>query len=255
MRILVTANQKGGVGKSTLTAHLVYAAAKKGKRVLLVDLDPSGNLSLTFSKFDKAERPGLTSTELFSETEPVKRPEIITDKISLITSNKTLTQYLNVEDPQIYQYVRHWLRSMQADYDICLIDTPPTLSSLLIAGMTAADSVLTPIQVGLYEMEGASELFSTIKAVRAKYNPKLKHSGILLVKTNSRSREEKNALAELRANYGSAILDGSLPERAAVRVAVAQKKPVWDNVRGSSHKAAAEEWLTICSKIIDGVLK
>ena len=254
MKTQVTANQKGGVGKSTVTAHLAYAAVAQKKRVLLVDLDPSGNLSLTFANPERDSMPTLKASELFWETASANAPEKISKYLSIIAADLPLRDILQA-DNSVLKIPRHWLQKMSAEYDLCLIDTPPSLSTLLVAALVAADFVLTPMQVGLYEMAGVADLLNTIKGVKRNLNTKLHHSGILLVKTNTRSKEEQEALASLRAQYGNAILSGSLPERAAVRAAVAKKIPVWESPRGSSHTQAASEWRTVCNQIITGVLK
>ena len=117
--------------------------------------------------------------------------------------------------------------------------------------MTAADYVITPVSIGLYELSGVADLMQTIHVIRTQgFNPKLKHVGILPMKTNSRSIEEKDGLESLRKRYGKAILPEVLPERAAVRKAVARRVPVWVSPRGAGHVKAAQEWRAACESIL-----
>lgn len=253
MKIHCTANQKGGVGKSTFTVHCVFAAVERKLRVLLLDFDGQGNTSSTFPKRSTSQSTQyLKASDLFREdsSAPV---EALSEYLSIIRSDPELDMIRKLSNDEL-KMPRSWLKRLSADYDVCFIDTPPALSDVLGAALTAADTVVTPMQIGDYEMQGVEKLFNTIKKVRRELNPKLRHTGILLIKTNTRSREEIEAVATLREKYGGAILQGSLPERAAVKAAIARKKPVWANVRGSSHRKAATEWQTMCNQIIDGVL-
>jgi chromosome partitioning protein len=110
------------------------------------------------------------------------------------------------------------------------------------------------VNVGLYELAGLADLIQTIHVIRTQgFNPRLKHIGILPMKTNNRSNDEREALAFLRERYGSAILPEILPERAAVRNAVARRRPVWVNTNGAGHLKAAREWQAACSSILDKI--
>lgn len=249
MKILAIANQKGGVGKSTLTVHLAYAALEAGLRVLLVDMDKQGSLSLSFAAANDAQA-GLLASRLFDETLPDSEPEEINDKLSIIRADRGLLAIDKAEN-QVIRRPGQALRSMAANYDLCLIDTPPLLGVRLMSGMAAADFVVTPVSVGLYELAGVADLMQTIHVVRTQgFNPRLKHVGILPMKTNPRSIEEREGLAKLREKYGTAILPEELPERAPVRKAVALRRPVWTSTRGAGHLKAAHEWRAACHSIL-----
>jgi chromosome partitioning protein len=112
------------------------------------------------------------------------------------------------------------------------------------------------VSIGLYELAGVADLIQTIHVIRTQgFNPALKHLGIQLMKTNTRSKEARLALLDLRQAYGKAILPDELPEREAVKQAVAQRKPVWVSPRGDSHKKAALEWRTVCKTIVERAIK
>jgi chromosome partitioning protein len=249
MKTLVVANQKGGVGKSTLTVHLAYAALEAGKRVLLVDMDKQGNLSLTFESKNESERY-LVASSLYDETPTDTNPELIQNNLAIIRADPGLLA-IDRADKQVVRHPALALRRYSEDYDLCLIDTPPLLGLRLFASLTAADYVVTPVSIGLYELAGVADLLETIKVVRTKgYNPHLRHVGILPIKINCRSNEERQALEQFRAKFGSAFLPEILPERAPVRKAIANRRPVWFSTQGDSHYQAAKEWRAACESIL-----
>jgi len=254
MKILAVANQKGGVGKSTLTVHLAYAALEAGQRVLLVDMDKQGSLSLTFQAGANAA-PGLVASRLFDAEPNGERPEVVNDHLAIIRADNGLLSIDKAEN-QVLRRPGAALRHFAQGFDLCLIDTPPLLGVRLMASLTAADYVVTPVSVGLYELAGVADLMQSIHVVRTQgFNPRLRHVGILPMKTNPRSIEERAGLAALRERYGAAILPESLPERAPVRKAIARRRPVWTGTKGEGHLKAAQEWRAACDAILGRVAK
>lgn len=254
MKILSVANQKGGVGKSTLTVHLAYAALESDLRVLLVDMDKQGSLTLTFAP-PVGEDPTLVASRLFDAKPNGGTPRVITDKLAVIRADNGLLAIDKAEN-QVIRRPGQALRSFADSFDLCLIDTPPLLGIRLMASLAASDYVVTPVSVGLYELAGVADLMQTIHVIRTQgFNPRLRHVGILPMKTNNRSIEEREALADLRARYGAAILPETLPERAPVRKAIAMRRPVWAGVRGEGHRKAAQEWRAACASVLGRLIK
>lgn len=254
MKILSVANQKGGVGKSTLTVHLAYAALEAGLRVLLVDMDKQGSLSLTFPAAPGAA-PGLLASKLYAGEPGSEQPQAITDKLAIIRADNGLLSIDKAENQVIRRPGAALLRFAK-DWDLCLIDTPPLLGVRLMASLAASDYVVTPVSVGLYELAGVADLMQTIHVIRTQgFNPRLRHVGILPVKTNNRSIEERQALAALRERYGAAILPEELPERAPVRTAIAKRRPVWVATKGDGHLKAAKEWRAACQSVLERIGK
>jgi len=248
MKILAVANQKGGVGKSTLTVHLAYSAMEAGLRVLLVDMDKQGSVSLTFTAPDGAA-PGLVASRLYDAEPNGENPQVINDHLAIIRADNALLAIDKAEN-QVIRRPGQALRRF-AGFDLCLIDTPPLLGIRLMASLAAADYVVTPVSVGLYELAGVADLMQTIHVVRTQgFNPRLKHVGILPMKTNSRSTEEREGLAALRERYGAAILPEVLAERAPVRKAIAKRVPVWQSTKGEGHLKAAQEWRAACESVL-----
>lgn len=252
MKILCVANQKGGVGKSTLTVHLAYAAMEAGKRVLLVDMDKQGSLSLSFPSPN--DESALLASDLYIEGGVTnKSPQAINKSLSLIKADNGLLLLDKAENIVIRNPAKS-LKRFSNDFDICIIDTPPLLGIRLMAALTASDFVLTPVSVGLYELGGMADLFQTIHVIRTQgFNLKLKHIGILPIKINNRSKDQMSTLNKLKSQYGNVVFDESLPERAPVRKAIASKRPVWVNTSGEGHLKAAQEWRNACSAILKRV--
>lgn len=254
MKVLAVANQKGGVGKSTLTVHLAYAALESGLRVLLVDMDKQASLSLTFAAAEGAAS-GLVASKLFEAEPDAAQPQTLTDKLAIIRADNGLLAIDKAEN-QVIRRPGAALRRYAKDFDLCLIDTPPLLGVRLMASLAASDYVVTPVSVGLYELAGVADLMQTIHVVRTQgFNPRLKHVGILPMKTNTRSTEERAGLAALRERYGAAILPEVLPERAPVRKAIAKRRPVWVSTKGEGHLKAAQEWRAACESVLGRLAK
>lgn len=253
MKTLSIANQKGGVGKSTETVHLAYAALEAGLRVLLVDMDVQGNSSMMFEAPESMEA-GLVASELFTAELSEVQPQHVTDKLSVIRADLGLLDVDKAGEPVI-AYPSKALRQYSKDYDLCLIDCPPLLGIRLMGALTASDYVLTPVQVDKFTLNGVADLMQTIQVIRTQgFNPRLRHMGWLPSRINGKSKKEKEALENLRAMYGAAILPHMLMERAAVKTAIENNIPVWEKVRGSSHEKAAKEWRDACQYILGEVL-
>lgn len=253
MKVLCVANQKGGVGKSTLAVHLAYAALEAGKRVLLVDMDKQASLSLIFPA-TKTKEPGLVASKLFGSEQNDEKPEQINENLSIIRADNALLSIDKAENEVISRPSR-FLRKFNDSFDVCFIDTPPLLGVRLMASLAASDFVVTPVSIGLFELAGVADLMQTIHVIRTQgFNSRLKHVGILPMKTNSRSSDASKSLAGMRDKYGSVILPVALAERAAVRKAIANRRPVWVNTSGEGHLKAAQEWREACSCILERML-
>ena len=177
-KIVAIANQKGGVGKTTTAVNLSSCVAALGKKTLIVDLDPQGNTTTGYGIPKRSVEVG-TYELLIGEAEAkdaIRKTEFRTD---VIGSNTRLAGAgLEMIDlPGRESRLRKALASVQKDYDFIFVDCPPSLDLLTLNGLCACDSVLIPIQCEYYALEGLSELISTLKTIRKKYNPYLDIEG------------------------------------------------------------------------------
>lgn len=253
MRTLAVVNQKGGVGKTTLAVHLGYAAVEAGLRVLLVDLDTQSSLSLSFPTIDGAE-PGLLASSLYSADGVThQEPEILGEKLAIIRADDKLA-LLNGSVEGVAKRPARSLRRFADQYDLCLIDTPGGLGfnpPMTVSALVAADAVVCPVSIGLYEGKALADLWTYLKQIKTPaYNPTLRLMGLLPSKVNTKSPEERHALENLRAKMGPVILPGMLAERTAVKQAIMRRRPVWKNTRGAGHLSAAKEWRAVCNHIL-----
>jgi chromosome partitioning protein len=256
MKTIVCANQKGGVGKSTLATHLASLALESGLRVLIVDLDAQGSMSTSFLP-NAPDEQALCASHLFAETPPNLEPLVLSEHLSIIRADRALVDVDRLPAAAAARPAAA-LKGMADRYDVCVIDTPPLLGVRLMAGLGAADYSVTPVSVGMYELAGVSQLLQTIAAIRSQgLNPNLRNLGLLPVRVNSRSGSEVASLQLLRSKLGATLLDDVLPERAAVRQAIAARLPIWHRPRGEGAQKAAVEWRTACTNILTraGVLQ
>lgn len=250
MKTLTVASQKGGVGKTTLSVHLAYAAHEKGLRVLIVDFDPQENSSMMFEPADESQ-DYLKTSDLFSDV--VKPIEYIKPSFAIIRADaKGLIDLsrINEAPSEFLRMPSLAFKRFQDEFDVCIIDTPAK-GSLLDSALVAANQVLTPVKMGKFEMSGFADLLNNIKRIRnGGLNPRLKHIGSIPMKVNSRSPSHVQALAKFRADYDKAVLPLDISEREAVQVAINDGRPVWENVKGLSHKRTAQEWRKACDYVL-----
>lgn len=250
MKTLAIANQKGGVGKTTLTANIAMFASERGLRVLMVDMDRS--LTISFSQ--PVATSELVASSLFKKpTEEKQSLLFINENLALIPADPFLLDTDNLTQ-EYFINPRLNLAKYAEDFDLCLIDTPPLLGVRLYASLAAVTHVITPLSIGLYELEGVADLLESLEKVKkSRLNQRMKNIGILPMKTNNKSSREIKDLSALREKYPAMILPLGLPERAAVKQATAARQSVWHKPQGETHRKAAKEWIEVCEMILDKI--
>ncbi|BCT69584.1 ParA family protein [Nitrosospira sp. NRS527] len=249
MKILTVANQKGGVGKTTIALHLTHMAKEQGLRVLLAELDPQSNASNCFIETTGTH---LMASNLFDETISGAQPEA-TGGIGLIRPDRGLYAIESLGHSTQFYPANH-LRHLGNDYDLCIIDTPPTLGVIQLAAIIAADYVVAPSHLEKFSLEGFSSLTTTIRQVRDKgLNRKLKFLGFLANRVKSTSKQQSEALTELRETMGKALMPFVVHDRVAVSDAAALGNPVWYKPQSESHRRAAREMSAACEYILKEV--
>jgi chromosome partitioning protein len=210
-RILIVANQKGGVGKTTTAINLATALAAVGRRVLVLDLDPQGNAST-----------GLAATI----DEAVVSSEV--PGLSVVPSTVDLAGVeLELIDLERREYrLRDALRKAPPAYDYILIDCPPSLSLLTLNGLVAADAVLVPLQCEFFALEGLTHLLKTIDRVRHSFNSDLELQGVVLTMADTRNNLTTMVAADVRQFLGDKVYDTVIPRNVRVSEAPSHGKPV-----------------------------
>ena len=233
MRVLVLANQKGGVGKTTTTINLGTALAAIGEKVLIIDLDPQGNAS-TGLGVDRKSRTMSTydvmigERSLASVIQPTAVPrlwlapstldllgvelEIAGDKDRAFKMRTAIRELASADESDPFTYV--------------LLDCPPSLNLLTINAMSAADSVLVPLQCEFFALEGLSQLLSTVEQVRTSLNQNLTIHGVVLTMFDPRNNLATQVVADVRQFMGEKVYETVIPRNVRVSEAPSHGKPV-----------------------------
>ena len=227
-RIIAVANQKGGVGKTTTTVNLAACLAKMGKKVLLVDIDPQGN-STSGLGVDK-RRCEKTVYDCLVNEEKMENVAVETEyeNLSLCPSNLDLSgaeiELISVMGRE--NRLKESLESVKDNYDYILIDTPPSLGLITINTMTAANSVLIPIQCEFYALEGVSQLVETIKKIKKALNPALFIQGIVMTMYDARTNLAVQVVDEVKRFFPGKVYKTIIPRNVRISEAPGFGRPV-----------------------------
>ncbi len=242
--IIAILNQKGGVGKTTSTINIAAYLAKMGRSVLVVDLDPQGNAT---SGLGVMANSAVTTYDVLINNQLLGGAIIDTDNsdISIIPANAELAgaeiELVNQVDRE--QKLKNALT--RADYDYILIDCPPSLGLLSINALTAADSVLIPVQAEYYALEGLTQLLGTIQRVRDGLNPNLNLLGVAVTMFDGRTSLSENVYNELKKHFGQKLFKTVIPRNVRLAEAPSYGKSILAHDKWSkgarAYKSLAKE--------------
>ena len=202
-KIIAIANQKGGVGKTTTTVNLSACVAERGKRVLCIDIDPQGNCTSGVG-VDK-EAPEYSVYDVLINGVPAGEAAVpaAVENLFVIPARKELSG-AEVE-------LVNTLAGVRGEYDYIFIDCPPSLGLLTVNALTAADTLLAPIQCEYYALEGLSDLMNTVKLVRAHLNPRLDVEGVVLTMFDARTNLSEQVVHEVKKFFKNKVYNTIIP--------------------------------------------
>ena len=252
--VVAVANQKGGVAKTTTAINLAASLAMARRRVLLIDLDPQGNLTSGVGLKDRAA-PGSTIYEALLDEQLDPRDVVIpaaVDHLFVIPADRNLTgaEIELVTRPHRELRLRRIVETLRPDYDLILIDSPPSLGLLTLNALVAADSVLVPLNCEYFALEGIAELLSTIDRVREAFNPRLHLEGVLLTMYDDRTNLGQQVSANIREYFGSQVYTTVIPRNVRLGEAPSHGVPVLGLEAASK---GAQAYLALAGEMLNRV--
>ena len=247
-KIIAVANQKGGVGKTTTSVNLSAAFAEMGKKVLLIDCDPQGNATSGLG----IEKDGLELSIYDALINDTPMEEIIIQTqfgLDVVPSVMDLAgaevELVNLEDKQ-YR-LKKSVELVKEKYDYILIDCPPSLGHVTLNALTAADSVLLPLQCEFYALEGLSQLLSTVQLVQAQLNEKLRIEGLVLTMYDSRTNLAEQVVEEVKTHFPDMVYATKIPRNVRLSEAPSFGKPIF--AYASSSKGA-QAYMSLAEEVV-----
>jgi chromosome partitioning protein len=248
-RVICIANQKGGVGKTTTAVNLSASIAAGERKVLLIDIDPQGNSTsgMGLSKDGSngtiyhALLRGSGLKETIQKT-PLAFLDVVTSNTDLIGAEIELIQEKDRE-----KKLDRLIKEVVADYDYIFIDCPPSLGLLTINSLTAAHSVIIPLQCEYYALEGLGQLLKTIRLIKQSLNPRLEIEGILLTMFDGRNNLSHQVADEVRKHFKDRVFRTIIPRNIRLSEAPSHGKPV---LLYDIHSKGAESYLNLAKEIM-----
>ena len=249
-RIIAIANQKGGVGKTTTSINLSSCLAEAGKKILAIDLDPQGNTTSGLG-VDKDDLENTVYELMLDECtirESIHKTEI--ENLTLIPSNVNLSgaeiELLGINDKEYI--LKNAVDYIRDDYDFIIIDCPPSLNILTINALTAADTVLVPIQCEYYALEGLSQLMHTIELVQDRLNPKLEMEGVVFTMYDARTNLSLQVVENVKDNLNQNIYKTIIPRNVRLAEAPSYGLPI--NLYDPKSKGT-ESYMLLAEEVIN----
>lgn len=248
-RIIAIANQKGGVGKTTTSINLSACIGARGKKVLVIDMDPQGNTTSGYG-IQKNELENTVYELIMGDcsVEDCILKEVVPN-VSLIPANVNLAaaeiELIGVNDKDfILKNEIDWVKD---SYDFVIIDCPPSLNLLTINAMTTANSVLVPIQCEYYALEGLSQLIHTINLVKERLNPSLDMDGVVFTMYDSRTNLSNQVVDNVKSNLNQKVYNTLIPRNIRLAEAPSYGQPI---SMYDPRSAGAESYMALAEEVI-----
>ena len=247
--VIAIANQKGGVGKTTTAINLSAALARAGKMVLLIDLDPQANSSLTFLAQDAID---LSIYELLTDnladSREVIRPTAVRG-LDILPSRISLAKF---ESKLIGEFdapfrLKDKMDGIADAYEYVVIDTPPTLGLITVNALVASDYLIVPIQPSYFALEGTDDLLDTVEKVKARPNPNLKVMGVLITLLDKRTTLARDIHEQIKGVFGEKVFDTVISKSVRLEESPAYKESIFTFAPNSS---GAVEYAKLCEEVM-----
>lgn len=242
-KIISIVNQKGGVGKTTTAVNLAAGLGKLGKNVLLIDIDPQGNSTSGFGINKRETR--LSSYDVLTQGAAISDAAIKTDfaNVTVLPSSMNLAgaEIEMIDLARRESLLKTAISLIHSDYDYILLDCPPSLGLITLNALTASDTVLVPIQCEYYALEGLSQLMSTVRLVKQKYNPILSLEGVLLTMYDGRLNLTQQVVEEVKRYFPKKVFGTVIPRTVRLSEAPSFGQPIQYYDKGNKGAKAYDE--------------
>jgi len=242
-KVIAIANQKGGVGKTTTAVNLSSCLAVKGKKVLIIDIDPQGNTSSGLG----VDKTGIDTSiyDVIINDVPIKDTLLQTkiDNLLISPSNIQLVSVISRETR-----LKYAIEPVRDEFDYIIIDCPPSLGLITVNALTSADTILVPIQCEYYALEGLSQLMNTVKIVQKHLNPSLKVEGVVLTMFDARTNLSIQVVEEVKKYFGNKVYRTIIPRNVRLSEAPSYGLPI---ILYDSKSKGAECYMELAEEVIE----
>jgi chromosome partitioning protein len=248
--IVSIANQKGGVGKTTTAINLAAALAMRGRRTLLIDMDPQSNSSMSYLDIRTVER---SLYDVLSDAQCALADVVVDSNVSNLQVAPARIALAKLEAKLVGEMDAHFrlkdrLDPIREDYEFIVIDCPPTLGLLTANALVASSHLLVPIQSSYFALEGTDDLLETVEKVRARANPDLRLLGVLITMHDRRTAIARDIRNQIRAVFGDLVFATVISKSVRLEESPAYKESIFTFAPDSS---GATEYYRLCEEVMD----